>query len=172
MFDVCNEPFVDLKSSKLIHLYVSLNQPVISAGAGMSAEPAQGYVFACQDSSQRVILYVGLFFPQSDHRILYTLPPVDVGRLQEAISQAESFANEMGFMLDNSRLSSISTADRNDLIRTIPFFYRDLPLYYAALTDSEIEFKKSKVETSQARDAQVDAQRLFIDRYVELVSML
>ena len=179
MFDLLTDPFVDLKRQNLIHLFQSLNQPQVSPGVGLGAQAAEGYLMVFQIEKQMSI-YVGLYFRESSQRILYYSGLFSPDVLEEKLSSAESFVGEMGFMMDNVHLASATDMERADLIRTVPFFYKDMDLYFKALRTSEIEVKKAKEksveigkgEGTASRDAQAELQKVFLEQYVTMVSML
>jgi hypothetical protein len=78
----------------------------------------------------------------------------------------------MGFLMDNIRLGTLSSEERSEILRKIPFFYKEMTLYQDSLSTREAEAIKVKAETSGQRDAHSEMQKLFFEQYLSLVSML
>lgn len=172
MFETLENTFIDLKNLNLVHLYQSLNQPHISPAKGKGAQASHAYLMVLQSDPHSMMIYIGLFFPEESHRVLYGAKPFAPEELVGRLAAAESFVAEMGFLMDNTHLSKASAEERAEILRTVPFFYKQLALYYDALSTSEIETKKALQQGHTSRDQQADLQRAFWERYVQLLSML
>lgn len=172
MFKQIPETFIEFSKQHLVHLYQSLNQPHISPGAGLVAQPATAHLLVFQTSPAEIVIFIGLFFPESQQRVIYRMDAFSPEFLAENLAQAEAFVGEMGFMMDNLRLSSATEAERIETIRLVPFFYQDIELFFKALSTSEIQIRKAKVETAVYREQQADQQRVLLENYVRLLGML
>lgn len=172
MFEQMNDEFIDMKKLSLIHLYHSLNQPQISPGVGLSPQQAEAYTMVFMTLSRQMMVYVGLFFAQSNKRVLYCQGPFTPEVLESQMVDAESFTSEMGFLMTNLNYQSSSQEEKQEIVRTIPFFYRDVDLYYQSLSISEIEVKRAQGETTARKDAEADVQQQFFQQYVTMISML
>jgi hypothetical protein len=172
MFEIAEKVFIDLHKLALVHVYQSLNQPQVSPGQGLVSQSAQATILVLRNSPTIIEIFVGLFFPDSNNRILYKSGPFQAEIVEEKIAEAEGFVGEMGFLMDNLHYSSSSQPERNEILRRIPFFYKEMDLYFQALSSSEIEVRKTKIEAVAQRDAQIDNHRLFLEKYVQIVSML
>jgi hypothetical protein len=172
MFEQISEDHLDLQKIKLMSLFHSLNQPQISPGPGQGAESAEAFTMVCELKPNQMAVYVGLFFPKMDRRILYRSPIFNPEALSTQIADAESFTTQMGFLMTNLNFGMASDEEKADLTRMNPFFYRETQLYYESLSVSEIEAKKSASETVARKDLEADLHQLFFQQYVTLVSML
>lgn len=172
MFDEVTGTFLDLSHKSLMHLYRSLNQAQVSPGVGLTAQVASAYIFVFRNSPKEVEIMVGLHFTESGQRVLYKVPPFAPENTNEKVLDAEAFVGEMGFMMDNVRLSSLGPDERSELLRKIPFFYKDMRLFRESFTESELETQRAKAEATGQKDAQVEMHRLFYEQYITLLSML
>jgi len=172
MFEQLTEENIDIKKMNLVHLYQSLNQPQISPGPGLSPQQAEAYMMVLMLTNRKMAIYVGLFFAQSNKRVLYMEGPFSNEALEAHMTEAESFTSEMGFLMTNLNFQSASPEEREEIIRTNPFFYRDVDLYYQSLSISEIEVKRSLGETTARKDAEADLHQIFLQQYVTILSML
>lgn len=172
MFDVIKEEFIDLKKLNLVYLYHSLNQPQISPGAGLSAQQAEAYLMIFQTAARQLVMYVGLFFAQSNKRVLYKVGPFNPENLETQMSESEVFTSQMGFLMTNLHFNSATADEKQEFIRTNPFFYADIDLYYQSLSISEIEVKRSQGESTARKEAEADIHQLFFQQYVTILSLL
>jgi len=171
-FEQISQDFIDLKKSNLLYLYHSLNQPQISPGAGLSPEQAECYTFVVQDLRLQLSIFIGLFFPVSQKRVLYKLGPFNAEVLNTEMSETESFSSQMGFLMTNMQFGSASPDEKKEMLRTCPFFYVNVESYYQSLSVSEIEVKRSTAESGARKEADADQQAHFYDQYVTILSML
>jgi len=172
MFKEAPYSSIDLKKRNLAHLYVSLNQPQISPHTGGSPESASGNILVIEERPGEVTVFIGLLFLRTKERLLYTSEAFNSELLADRLSEAETFAHEMGFMMDNTNIATASKERREELIRKTPFFYDDFNQYFQALSESEIQAKKSTLDTTAVRGASGDLQRIFLEQYVKMLSML
>lgn len=172
MFEQITRSFVDLNERALVHVYKSLNQAQVSPGPGMTALSATAYIFVFRNSTSESEIRVGLHFTENDQQVVYEMPMFQPELINEKMGEAESFVSEMGFLMDNTHYSSASPDEKKEILRKIPFFYKEIGLYKQSLTDSEIEAKKVKAEVGAQKDSMADQQRIFIEQYVTLLSML
>jgi hypothetical protein len=172
MFDAIEEVSLDPKKYQLVHLFQSLNQPQISPGAGLVAQTANASLMVVKSSAKGMEIFVGLFFPDQDQRVLYHMPVFSSELIEEKLSLGEAFLGQMGFLMDNMHFQSASVPEKKELIRTLPFFYSSIEAYYQALDPNEIEAKKGKTEIQHKKDAVADHQIVFLEHYLAIMSML
>lgn len=172
MFDQLADTFLDLSKKSLLHLYKSLNQAQVSPGPGLVAQPASAFIFVLRKTATDFEVLVGLFFLESRQRVLYQVPPFAAEVVNEKVTEAEGFVGEMGFLMDKVRLSSLTDAEKQEIVRKIPFFYKDTALYQDSLSTSEIQVIKTKAESLGQKDAHTEMQKIFAEQYVALISML
>lgn len=172
MFDQITDDFIDLKRSQLIFLFHSLNQPQISPGPGLAAQAAEAYTAVLQTLNQQMTIYVGLFFAQTNKRVLYRIGPFQSELLEAQMTEAEAFTSQMGFLMTNLNYNLATADEKQELTRMVPFFYRDIDLYYQSLSISEIEAKRISGDTSAKKDTEADLQKLFFQQYVTMLGML
>lgn len=168
MFERVSEEFIDSKSTKVIHLYHSLNEPSVSIGDGLPPQMAKAHLLVTQSKPRVFDITIGLFFPETSRRVLYKISSFQVDLLGEKISEAEGFAEQMGFIMDNTNLERSSATEKENLLRTVPFLYQDIQHYYQALSQTELNFLKSRSENPM----QLDNQKLFLEQYLRIVGML
>lgn len=172
VIDQVEGTYLDLSKKSLVHLYKSLNQTNVSPGPGQVSQAANAYIFVFRNPSAQFEIAIGLHFADSGQRVLYTVPSFASEAVNDKVLEAEAFVGEMGFLMDNIRLSSLAAEEKSELLRKIPFFYKDMSLYQESLSTSEVEAMKAKVGGMGQKDAHSEMQKLFLDQYVNLVSML
>jgi len=172
MFNLSTSLSVDLKSQPLLQIFHSLNQPQISPEPSMPPEPAEAYFLLCETRGEKLFLYVGLWFEASKHRILYTSSELASEDAAEALVQAEAFAGEMGFLMDDLRFSLASESEKAGILRTVPFFYEDHETYLKALTPEEREAMDTQTLKTATRETKAEKYSHFLEQYVTLLSML
>lgn len=168
MFEQSQESFIDLKSTTVVHLYHSLNEPTVSVGDGLPPQVAKAHLLVTQSKPRIFDISIGLFFPETSKRVLYKMPSFQVELLNEKLGEAEAYAEQMGFIMDNTKFERSSAGDKENLLRTVPFVYQDVRHFYQALSQTELKFLKAKSENSSS----VDNQKLFLEQYLRIVSML
>ena len=106
--------------AQLVALYESTNQPVVQP-AGRAAQAAQGVVCGLLHPHGYEVL-VALTLTQTGENVLYVGEPVPEPELSQALEEALTFAESMGFMLDSSGWQNLDEAHREDLIARLPAF--------------------------------------------------
>jgi hypothetical protein len=168
MFEPAAETFVDLKKVTMVHLYHSLNAPSVSMGDGLPPLEAKAHLMVVQPKARFFEIVIGLFFRESGRRVLYKREPFPCEALEPKLSDAQAFVEQMGFIMDNVNFERSSGEDKQNLLRTVPFLYQDIDHYYQALNPTELKYLKAKAENSSP----VDNQKLFLEQYLRIVSML
>ncbi len=171
MFEQMKDSYIEMADRQLVHLYRSLNEPAISMTAGSQATPARGYMMVFK-AQKKIQIFVGLYFPQTKERMLFESKAFPAEQLHDNLSQGETFLSDMGFLVDNTHFFSANSDQKNEMMRTLPFLYREMDLYLQALTSSEMQASSRKVEAAQSRDRHVELQRTFLEQYLTLISML
>jgi hypothetical protein len=87
------------------------------------------------------------------------------------LAAAQAFVDQMGFIMDNSNIETALGEGKSNLLRAVPFFYESIELFHKALNSTEIKFRKWKTEAS-TDEAPVDNQKVFLEQYLKIVSML
>lgn len=171
MFESLADTFIDLQKNQILGLYQSLNQPQISPQPGVAAEPATCFFILMEAGEERLLLYVGLHFFSSSHRVLYRTSAFLPEEVPEKLEQAEAFAGEMGFMMDDLHFSAGNELERTEMLRTIIFFYRDTQTYMQSLSTTEREAKKTFTQTV-TRETRAEQYSYFLEQYVTILTML
>ncbi len=104
---------LNVKEKDIAKLFFSMNSPQI-ATPELSTEDARCYVLVFRGGNTYQV-YIGLFLLTSGRRFYYTYSgnPVSAPSMEEALDDASRFAEEMGFILDELKLSGMSVDDRN-----------------------------------------------------------
>ncbi|MDB5038908.1 MAG: hypothetical protein JWQ35_2436 [Bacteriovoracaceae bacterium] len=171
MFEQISEVFIHTPKYKILHLYHSLNEPLISPADGLPVQTATATLLVMQDLQKSIEIFIGLFFPDSGKRILYKAPIFQIELLSDRITQAQAFVEQMGFLMDNKNFDKARPEEKKTLIRTIPFFYEDIELFYKALSATEVNFRQRNTE-SATHEASVDIETVFLEQYLRIASML
>src|SRR5262245_44198660 len=101
MFKKANEEFIDLTKFSVVDLFHSLNEPFVSAITGQAVSPARASILVCQSRTSLLEIFIGLFFPQSGERVLYSAFPFPPEQMNDRTSEAEAFVSQMGFMMED-----------------------------------------------------------------------
>lgn len=172
MFERRSDHFIDIKDKTLLALYQSLNQPQISPEPGVVPEMAQAFFVAIEMEDHATRLFVVLHFLESNNLIVYQTEAFKKEKLSEVLSQAEAFAGEMGFMMDDLHYLDATEDSRREMIRVIPCFYRELQTYQQALRDSDLDFKKTQTESLVTKETQAERSLNFLDQYIRILSSI
>jgi hypothetical protein len=80
----------------------------------LSAEDAKSYIFFFREGG-RFLSYIGLYFLHSDRKLYYsyTANPFSESELPDVESEARSFAEDMGAMLDELEIAKLSDLERD-----------------------------------------------------------
>lgn len=171
-FERLESPFIDPKKLRLIHLYQSLNQPQVSIDSDQAPEPALAHFIMAEAGEEQLYLFIGLFFLNSDERVVFQDGPFSPEDSPEKLAEAEAFAGEMGFMMDDLYFSSASEPERAELQRKVPFFYKNLQAYLDSLSATEQEVKATTTQLSLDKDTTAQKYSYFLEQYVTMLSML
>ena len=106
--------------AQLVALYESTNQPVVQP-AGRDAQAAQAVVCGLRQRQGYEVL-VALTLTQSRENVLYVGAVVPERGLSQALEEALTFAESMGFMLDSAGWQNLDETRRADLIARLPAF--------------------------------------------------
>ena len=80
----------------------------------LTAEDARCYIMFLEDGSS-LVAYIGLYLPRSDRRFYYSSSknPFSPSSLGDVEEEARAFVEDMGFVLDEIALASLSSAERS-----------------------------------------------------------
>lgn len=115
---------VAAEPSRIAAIYESTNQPLVQP-TGRAAQSAQAAVVALQDGPLYDVV-VALTLSGSGENIVYAAPPVQEKDLSQAIEEALTFAESMGFILDASGWSNLDEAHKSELVERMPAFRPNL----------------------------------------------
>lgn len=172
MFRQMEQAYVDPSKHSVVQLYQSLNQPQISPEPNVAPEASTSVFIVTEEGEEQLRLFIGLSFSPSEHRILYCSEAFLPEDSPEVLAQAEAFAGEMGFMMDDLRYGSATDRDREDMLRRIPFFYANQETYLQALSESEREAKLNHTQMTATKESAAEKYNFFLQQYVTILSML
>lgn len=111
-----------VKDRVISKLSFSMNAPQIATPEGRTEE-ARCYIMLFK-SGTAYASYIGLYLPASDRRFFYANSgnPLAEDRLNEVMEESSQFAEEMGFLLDELKLTEMSAEERDRWIEEQPFF--------------------------------------------------
>jgi len=121
---------------RIAALYEATNQPLVQP-AGRSAQAAQAMVVAVVARTGYEVM-VALTLTETGENVIYAGKPVAASELSQAIEEALTFAESMGFILDATGWNNLDSAHRAELIDRIPSFWPPGPKL-----DKQLERKKS-----------------------------
>jgi hypothetical protein len=110
---------------QVIALYQSLNAPHLAI-PGKKAGPAQAFVVGLR-GAQGFGVFVYLYLAESEDCAVYVSGKrnanADEYRVEE--EDALAFVESMGFMVDNANWRSLPPARQDELLKTLPVFFKD-----------------------------------------------
>jgi Tfp pilus assembly protein PilF len=112
---------------QVVQLYQSLNAPHLAV-PGRRAGPATGYVLGLRGPSGFAV-FVYLYLADSGECAVYvpSSGTVTAEQYQTEESEALSFVESMGFIMDNLNFRGRTPEEQEELIRTAPAFQREPP---------------------------------------------
>jgi len=171
MLNRSQDDYVDLNRYRVVGYQHSLNQPQVSPGNGQPTTLASCGVFEVADE-KRSLFFVGLYFPNESSRILYEMEVSVRQPRPDVLQEIDSFINELGFLMTDSKLSELNPQAQQQTLRLSPFVYKDIGLYVQGLSQSEVRFKREQMQGAVKKEVEFDSQKQFIDQYVTILSML
>ena len=112
--------YVPAQPARIAAIYESTNQPMVQP-TGRVAQPAQAAVVALQDGPLYDVV-VALTLSGTGENVVYAAPPVQEKDLSQAIEEALTFAESMGFILDATGWSNLDDARKSELVERMPAF--------------------------------------------------
>jgi hypothetical protein len=105
-----------IKERDLYKVFFSMNIHQV-ATPELSAEDAKSYVFFFREDG-RYLAYIGLYILRTDRKLYYSYSsnPFSESQLPEVESEARSFAEDMGVMLDDLGLARMSDLEKDSWI--------------------------------------------------------
>lgn len=126
MFSI-DERFRGLPAGReqVLLLHQSINSPHLAV-PGKPAGPAQAFVVGLRGSSGYAV-FIYLFLSETKDCAVYA--PARRGTSAEETEQHETealaFVESMGFMMDNANFRSLSVAQQEELMKSLPVFHKD-----------------------------------------------
>ncbi len=110
---------------QVIALYTSLNSPHLAI-PGKKAGPAQAYVVGLRGASGFGV-FVYLYLPEAEDCAVYVSGqrPATPDDYRNEEGDALAFVESMGFMMDNANFRAQPPARQDELLKTLPVFYKD-----------------------------------------------
>ena len=110
---------------QVLLLHQSINSPHLAI-PGKPAGPAQAFVVGLRGASGFAV-FIYLFLSEARDCAVYA--PARRGTSLEDTQQHEAealaFVESMGFMMDDAHYASLSTAQQDELLKSLPVFYKD-----------------------------------------------
>jgi hypothetical protein len=110
---------------QVVALFQSLNQPHLAI-PGKQAGPAQGFI-VCIRGANGFAVFVYLYLPESVDCAVYSTGRrnLTVEEYEQEESDALAFLESMAFMVDNLNFRALPLERQEELIRTLPVFFKD-----------------------------------------------
>jgi len=122
-----DERFRGLPASReqVLELYQSINSPHLAI-PGKPAGPAQAFVLGLRGSAG-FAAFIYLFLSEAQECAVYVpgrrnASPEDY---QEDEAEALAFVESMGFMMDSAHFRSLPPSSQDELLKTLPVFFKD-----------------------------------------------
>jgi hypothetical protein len=126
LFNV-DERYRGLPASReqVIALHTSLNSPHLFI-PGKPAGPAQAFILGLRGSTG-FATFIYLYLAEAAECAVYVSGKRNASFEEYLSEEAEAlaFVESMGFMMDNSNWRSMAQATQEELLRTLPVFFRD-----------------------------------------------
>ena len=126
MFSI-DERFRGLPASReqVLSLYQSINSPHLAI-PGKPAGPAQAFVLGLRGSGGFAV-FIYLYLSEAQDCAVYVpgRRAASQDDYQQDEAEALAFVESMGFMMDNSNWRSLAQATQEELLKTLPVFFRD-----------------------------------------------
>lgn len=126
MFNI-DERYRGLPASReqVIALHTSLNSPHLFI-PGKPAGPAQAFILGLRGSTG-FATFIYLYLSEAADCAVYVSGKRNTSFEEYLSEEAEAlaFVESMGFMMDNSNWRSLAQATQEELLKTLPVFFRD-----------------------------------------------
>ncbi|MBX5480926.1 MAG: social motility and stimulation tgl protein [Myxococcaceae bacterium] len=117
---------------QVVAVYQSINAPHLAI-PGKQAGPAQAFIVGLRGSAGLAV-YVYLYLAETADCAVYVPDRRNLSVEEFAGEEAEAlgFVESMGFIMDNLNFRTLSVADQERLLKTLPVFLKDPKLMPAA----------------------------------------
>lgn len=124
---------------QIISVYQSINSPHLAI-PGKQAGPAQGYIVGLRGSAGLAV-FVYLYLAETAECAVYAPERrnLAVEEFAGEESDALSFVESMGFIMDNLNFRTLPTPDQDQLIKTLPVFMKDPKLAHTNMPQKKAE---------------------------------
>ena len=126
MFSI-DERFRGLPASReqVLSLYQSINSPNLAI-PGKPAGPAQAFVVGLRGSGGYAV-FIYLYLADAQDCAVYAPNRRNASpeEYQQDESEALGFVESMGFMMDNANFRGLPVAQQDELLKTLPVFFKD-----------------------------------------------
>jgi len=143
MFSI-DERFRGLPASReqILSLYQSINTPHLVI-PGKQAGPAQAFVLGLRGSSGFAV-FIYLYLAESVDCAVYVPDRRNASaeEYQQDEAEALGFVESMGFMMDNVNFRGLAQPQQEELLRTLPLFFKD-PRLAPPPINSRVEEKRT-----------------------------
>lgn len=123
-------------------LYQSINAPHLAI-PGKQAGPAQAFVVGLR-GVKGLAVFVYLYLEETQDCAVYSSGRLGLGAEDYRGEEAEAlaFVESMGFMMDNANFHALVAEQQEELIKTLPVFFKD-PRLAPPLRNSRAEEKRT-----------------------------
>ncbi len=138
-----------VKDRNIYKILYSMNSPQV-ATPELSVEEARCYVLFFSEGPN-ISAYIGLYLPRTNRKIFYVYSsnPFPFEALKDVETEATSFAEDMGFLLDEISVSGMPVEDRNRWIEEQYIFGYRQPEVTAEQDEREEEREEEEEEEAE-----------------------
>jgi hypothetical protein len=110
---------------QVVSIHTSLNRPHLAI-PGKQAGPAQAFVVSLRGQSGFAV-FVYLYLAESSDSAVYLSQrrKLSQAELPAEESDALSFVESMGFIMDNLNFAQLPMSEQDGVVRTMPVFFKD-----------------------------------------------
>ena len=118
-------------------LYQSINSPNLAI-PGKKAGPARAFIVGLRGVNGFAV-FIYLHLPDAQDCAVYSTGRLNLGPEEYTGEEEEAlgFVESMGFMVDNTNFRNLAPAQQDELLRTLPVFFKDPKLSPVARTRAE-----------------------------------
>jgi hypothetical protein len=127
---------------QILALYQSINSPHLAI-PGKPAGPAQAFVVGLRGANGFAV-FIYLYLVEAMDCAVYVPDRRNLGpeEYQQDEAEALGFVESMGFMMDNAHFRSQPVEQQDELLRTLPVFFKD-PKLVPSAAKSRAEEKRT-----------------------------
>lgn len=128
---------VDATREQVVSVIESINHPVVGV-PGHPTQVTEAYVVGRRNAGGSFSIFVYLYLTESRDAVVYAHDgELDVESYREMETEALTFVESMGFMVDNVNFRNLSALQQEEVMERLPCFQSDLAAFAARFDVTE-----------------------------------